>query len=44
MRREVSSIPSMLSILGILVVLAAVFGGYVLEKGNLYVLVQPANF
>jgi hypothetical protein len=32
MRREVSSIPSMPSILGRLVVLAAVFGGYVLEK------------
>ncbi len=33
----------MLAILGILVVFAAVFGGYLLEKGNPYVLLQPAE-
>lgn len=33
----------MFAILGILVVLAAVFGGYLLERGNPYVLMQPAE-
>jgi chemotaxis protein MotA len=33
----------MLAILGILVVLAAVFGGFLLEKGNPWVLAQPAE-
>jgi chemotaxis protein MotA len=33
----------MLTILGIVVVFAAVFGGYILEKGNPYVLLQPAE-
>lgn len=33
----------MLALLGILVVFGAVFGGYVVEKGNLFVLVQPAE-
>lgn len=33
----------MLAILGILVVLAAVFGGFLLEKGNPWVLMQPAE-
>lgn len=33
----------MFAILGILVVLGAVLGGYLMEKGNLLVLVQPAE-
>jgi chemotaxis protein MotA len=33
----------MLAVLGIFVVVAAVFGGYLLEKGNPWVLVQPAE-
>ncbi|HLI84358.1 MAG TPA: flagellar motor stator protein MotA [Bryobacteraceae bacterium] len=33
----------MLTILGIALVLAAVFGGYIAEKGNPYVLLQPAE-
>jgi chemotaxis protein MotA len=33
----------MLAVLGIVVVFAAVFGGYLLEKGNPWVLVQPAE-
>jgi len=33
----------MLAFLGILVVLAAVFGGFLLEKGNPWVLMQPAE-
>ena len=33
----------MLALAGIALVLAAVFGGYVAEKGNLYVLLQPAE-
>lgn len=33
----------MLAVLGILLALAAVFGGYLLEKGNPWVLVQPAE-
>lgn len=33
----------MLALLGIVVVLAAVFGGFVLEKGNPWVLMQPAE-
>jgi chemotaxis protein MotA len=33
----------MLAILGIALVFAAVFGGYLLEKGNPYVLLQPAE-
>jgi chemotaxis protein MotA len=33
----------MLAALGILLVFAAVFGGYLLEKGNPWVLVQPAE-
>jgi chemotaxis protein MotA len=34
----------MFAIIGILVVIAAVIGGYLLEHGNLMVLVQPAEF
>src|ERR1035438_3396964 len=33
----------MLAILGLVVVFAAVLGGFVLEKGSLYVLMQPAE-
>jgi chemotaxis protein MotA len=33
----------MLTILGIALVFAAVFGGYIAEKGNPYVLLQPAE-
>src|SRR5579885_2711450 len=33
----------MLAILGIVLLFAAVFGGYVLERGNPYVLLQPAE-
>ena len=33
----------MLAMGGILLVFAAVFGGYILERGNPYVLVQPAE-
>ena len=33
----------MFSIIGILVVFGAVVGGYLMEKGNLMVLVQPAE-
>ena len=33
----------MFAILGILVVFGAVLGGYLMEKGNLLVLVQPAE-
>jgi chemotaxis protein MotA len=33
----------MLSLLGISLVFAAVFGGYLLEKGNPWVLLQPAE-
>jgi chemotaxis protein MotA len=33
----------MLALIGILLVFAAVFGGYLLEKGNPYVLMQPAE-
>jgi chemotaxis protein MotA len=33
----------MLALLGILVVLGAVFGGFILEKGNPWVLMQPAE-
>jgi chemotaxis protein MotA len=33
----------MLTLIGIVLVFAAVFGGYVLEKGNPYVLMQPAE-
>ena len=33
----------MLTVLGIGVVFAAVFGGYLLEKGNPWVLLQPAE-
>lgn len=33
----------MLALGGILLVLAAVFGGYILERGNPYVLIQPAE-
>ncbi|PWU04284.1 MAG: flagellar motor stator protein MotA [Terriglobia bacterium] len=33
----------MLALLGIALVFAAVFGGYVVEKGNPYVLLQPAE-
>lgn len=33
----------MLAVLGILLVFAAVFGGFLLEKGNLWVLMQPAE-
>jgi chemotaxis protein MotA len=33
----------MLAILGIALVVAAVFGGYLLERGNPYVLLQPAE-
>ena len=33
----------MLAIIGIVVVFAAVFGGYLLERGNPYVLMQPAE-
>lgn len=33
----------MLALFGILVVFGAVFGGYVVEQGNLYVLLQPAE-
>jgi chemotaxis protein MotA len=33
----------MLALLGIAVVLLAVFGGFILEKGNPYVLMQPAE-
>ena len=33
----------MISILGLVVVLACILGGYLLEKGNLAVLVQPAE-
>ena len=34
----------MLALLGIIVVLGAVLGGYVLEKGNPWVLLQPTEF
>jgi|YNPNPStandDraft_1061719.scaffolds.fasta_scaffold04077_8 chemotaxis protein MotA len=34
----------MFSIIGIVVVLGAVIGGFLLEKGNLHVLFQPAEF
>jgi chemotaxis protein MotA len=34
----------MLALLGILLVLGAVFGGYVLENGNPWVLLQPVEF
>lgn len=34
----------MLALLGIILVLGAVFGGYVLEKGNPWVLLQPVEF
>jgi len=34
----------MLAILGLVAVIAAVVGGYLLERGNLLVLVQPAEF
>jgi chemotaxis protein MotA len=33
----------MLTLIGIVLVFAAVFGGYMLEKGNPYVLMQPAE-
>jgi chemotaxis protein MotA len=33
----------MLALLGIAVVLAAVFGGYLAEQGSFYVLLQPAE-
>src|SRR5215471_7929512 len=33
----------MLALIGILVVFAAVFGGFLLERGNPYVLMQPAE-
>ena len=33
----------MLALLGILVVFAAVLGGFILERGNPYVLMQPAE-
>jgi len=33
----------MFSIIGIVVVIGAVIGGYLMEKGNLMVLVQPAE-
>jgi chemotaxis protein MotA len=33
----------MLALIGIIVVFAAVFGGYLLERGNPYVLMQPAE-
>ena len=33
----------MLALIGIVVVFAAVFGGYLLERGNPYVLMQPAE-
>jgi len=33
----------MLAIIGLVVVFAAVFGGYLLERGNPYVLMQPAE-
>src|SRR5579862_6588083 len=33
----------MFAILGLMLVLAAVFGGYLLERGNPYVLIQPAE-
>src|ERR1700761_4395332 len=33
----------MISIIGILVVFAAVIGGFLMEKGNLRVLIQPAE-
>jgi len=33
----------MLTLIGIIVVFAAVFGGYLLERGNPYVLMQPAE-
>lgn len=33
----------MLALFGILVVFGAVFGGYLVEQGNLYVLLQPAE-
>jgi len=33
----------MLTLIGIVLVFAAVFGGYALEKGNPYVLMQPAE-
>ena len=34
----------MLSLAGILIVIVAVTGGYLLEEGELRVLVQPAEF
>ena len=33
----------MFSIIGILIVFGAVIGGFLMEKGNLLVLVQPAE-
>src|SRR5271157_4185937 len=33
----------MLTLIGIVLVFAAVFGGYTLERGNPYVLIQPAE-
>jgi chemotaxis protein MotA len=37
------SLGPMLTLIGIVLVFAAVFGGYVLERGNPYVLMQPAE-
>ncbi|HEV3150924.1 MAG TPA: motility-associated protein, partial [Acidobacteriaceae bacterium] len=37
------SVSRVFAILGILVVFGAVLGGYLMEKGNLLVLVQPAE-
>ena len=34
----------MLALLGIVAVFAAVIGGFVLERGNLYILLQPSEF
>lgn len=33
----------MLALAGIILVLAAVFGGYIAERGNPYVLLQPGE-
>ncbi len=33
----------MLTLIGIALVFAAVFGGYLIERGNPYVLMQPAE-